>query len=138
MRLCFLLEREYAPYAKWFGTAFGRLKCAPTLHPILDRVLDAARWQDRDAALNEAYRELAALHHAADITDPVPTELVRMWGRLFGVVWGDFPAALRQTITDPEVLRIAELWPTGAVDRVRDGLWPAKHRDRLVALVQPR
>jgi Domain of unknown function (DUF4037) len=26
MRLCFLLERRYAPYSKWLGTAFARLE----------------------------------------------------------------------------------------------------------------
>ena len=25
MRLCFLLERAYAPYSKWLGSAFARL-----------------------------------------------------------------------------------------------------------------
>ena len=25
MRLCFLIERRYAPYSKWFGAAFSRL-----------------------------------------------------------------------------------------------------------------
>jgi Domain of unknown function (DUF4037) len=29
MGLCFLLERRYAPYSKWFGTAFAELGCAP-------------------------------------------------------------------------------------------------------------
>ena len=28
MSLCFLMEKRYAPYAKWFGTAFLRLECA--------------------------------------------------------------------------------------------------------------
>lgn len=28
MRLCFLMERSYSPYPKWFGTAFRRLACA--------------------------------------------------------------------------------------------------------------
>ena len=35
MRLCFLIEREYAPYSKWLGTAFARLSCAPALLPPL-------------------------------------------------------------------------------------------------------
>ena len=35
MRLCFLMERQYAPYSKWFGTAFSRLACAPELSPLL-------------------------------------------------------------------------------------------------------
>ena len=28
MRLAFLMEREYIPYAKWFGTAFTQLNSA--------------------------------------------------------------------------------------------------------------
>ena len=28
MRLCFLLERRYAPYSKWLGSAFARLDAA--------------------------------------------------------------------------------------------------------------
>ncbi|MHB8647484.1 MAG: DUF4037 domain-containing protein, partial [Thermomicrobiales bacterium] len=31
MRLCFLMERQYAPYSKWLGTAFARLACGPAL-----------------------------------------------------------------------------------------------------------
>ncbi len=29
MLLCFLMERSYAPYSKWLGTAFAQLDCAP-------------------------------------------------------------------------------------------------------------
>ena len=36
MNLCFLQEKQYAPYPKWFGTAFGRLACAPELLPLLE------------------------------------------------------------------------------------------------------
>ena len=28
MCLCFLYEKRYAPYSKWFGTAFGQLDIA--------------------------------------------------------------------------------------------------------------
>jgi hypothetical protein len=31
MRLAFILERTYAHYTKWFGTAFNRLRCASEL-----------------------------------------------------------------------------------------------------------
>ena len=41
MRLCFLMERKYAPYTKWFGTAFSRLECAPELGPIFRDVLSS-------------------------------------------------------------------------------------------------
>lgn len=33
MKLCFLMERQYAPYSKWFGKAFARLSCSKQLHP---------------------------------------------------------------------------------------------------------
>jgi hypothetical protein len=42
MRLCFLMERRYWPYAKWFGTAFHRLQIAPTLEPIFSAVAASA------------------------------------------------------------------------------------------------
>src|SRR5207237_133961 len=35
MHLCMLMERQYAPYSKWFGSAFARLTCAPVLTPLL-------------------------------------------------------------------------------------------------------
>ncbi len=33
MRLCFLMEKRYAPYAKWFGTAFAQLDSGKALQP---------------------------------------------------------------------------------------------------------
>src|SRR5207237_6360337 len=37
MNLCFLLEKQYAPYPKWFGTAFQRLHSAQEIGPLLWR-----------------------------------------------------------------------------------------------------
>jgi hypothetical protein len=37
MRLCFLMERKYAPYPKWFGTGFSHLQCASVLTPYFSR-----------------------------------------------------------------------------------------------------
>lgn len=42
MQICFLMERQYAPYPKWFGSAFGQLDCASHLKPVLERVLRSA------------------------------------------------------------------------------------------------
>src|SRR5512139_2079634 len=47
MQLCFLMERQYAPYPKWFGTAFQQLDAAATLEPILQRALSAKRGLER-------------------------------------------------------------------------------------------
>src|SRR5947207_2349886 len=59
MRLCFLMEKQYAPYAKWFGKAFTQLKCAADLSPILRRVLQAEAWQEREKHLAAAYEYVA-------------------------------------------------------------------------------
>ncbi len=41
MRLCLLLERRYAPYSKWLGSAFARLDVAEELTPSLRGALAA-------------------------------------------------------------------------------------------------
>jgi hypothetical protein len=134
MRLCFLMEREYAPYSKWFGTAFSRLTCGPVLTPILRSVVRAETWQAREEALLAAYERLAAMHNALQLTDPVSTEIVQMWNRPFRVAWADFPGLLRAEIRDPAVLAIAERWPIGPVDQFRELLWPAHGRHVLLRL----
>jgi hypothetical protein len=136
MRLCFLMERQYAPYSKWFGTAFSRLACAAELTPTLSTVLRARTWQEREDALMTAYGQVAALHDALQITPPVPTDVVQLWDRPFKVVWGDFPDALLAQIRDPAVKRIAERWPVGGIDRLRDQLWDPGDRRRLLALFE--
>lgn len=135
MHLCFLLERTYAPYDKWFGTAFTRLDCGPELVPILRRVLRTDNWQDREQALQAAYQRVEEMHNALKITEPVPTAVERMWDRPFGVLWGDFPGALRRMITDPEVAAIADAFPVGGIDRPREVL--GIPRGRLLRLFEP-
>jgi Domain of unknown function (DUF4037) len=41
MHLCFLMERQYAPYSKWFGSAFAKLACASQIGPHLRAALAA-------------------------------------------------------------------------------------------------
>ncbi len=47
MRICFQQERRYAPYPKWLGTGFARLRAGPLLSPILQAALLAPSWQER-------------------------------------------------------------------------------------------
>ena len=134
MRLCFLMERQYAPYSKWFGTAFSRLGCGPDLTPTLCDVLRADTWRAREEALLVAYEKLTALHHALHLTEPVATQVVQMWDRPFRVAWADVPGLLYAELRDPAVLSIAERWPVGPVDQFRDLLWPAANRYSLLRL----
>jgi hypothetical protein len=78
MRLCFLMERQYAPYSKWFGTAFSRLECGPDLSATLWTVVRAQTWPERENALLAAYETLAAMHNELGITDPVSIEVEQL------------------------------------------------------------
>jgi Domain of unknown function (DUF4037) len=134
MRLCFLMERQYAPYSKWFGTAFSRLGCGPALTPTLWEVVRAETWQARENALLAAYQKLAAMHNALALTDPVSPDIVRMWDRPFRVAWAEVPDLLRAQIKDPAVSSIADRWPVGPVDQLRDVFWPAANRHLLLRI----
>lgn len=134
MRLAFLMERQYAPYSKWFGTAFSGLACGPGLAPILSSVVRAETWQGREKALLAAYAELAVMHNALEITAPVSVAVEQMWDRPFQVMWGDFPGALQREIRDPEVVSISKRWPLGPADRFRELLWSARDRRTLLRL----
>ncbi|MGW6281583.1 DUF4037 domain-containing protein [Kribbella sp. NPDC055071] len=131
--LCFLMERQYAPYRKWFGSAFGRLSCGPSLEPLLREVLRAETWQEREEALMASYRAVIDVYHRLEIAAPVEVGVEQMCGRPFKVVWGDFIGALTAEISDPEVRRIFERWPVGGIERVRDAFWAVGDRRRVLS-----
>lgn len=121
MRLCFLMERRYAPYPKWFGTAFRQLACAGALSPALRRAQLAATWQERQEHLATAYEHVAAMHNALGLTDPLPAEALDFFGRPFKVIaLRGFAGALRARITDEAVRRIASRRPIGGLDQFSD------------------
>ena len=85
MRLCFLLEKQYFPYSKWFGSAFAKLDCANEMQPLLEDVLlsqPVADWKERERRLTLIYTKLVDLHnrmmHGAygDQVPPVSKDLV--------------------------------------------------------------
>jgi hypothetical protein len=104
IRLCFLMERQYAPYTKWLGTAFARLSCSLQLAPVLTAVLTVDCEQDREGSLGAAYGIVAQMHNALGITEPLPTATSPFWGRPFEVIHADrFAAAIHAAIGDEEV-----------------------------------
>jgi hypothetical protein len=137
MGLCFLLERRYAPYSKWFGTAFAELRCAPRLMPHFRKLLRAASWQERDVALAPVYELVAGLHNELEITEPVDPQ-VRYYhgGRPFQVIHGErFAEALLATIEDPEVRAIVQrAGPIGSADQVSDNVDVVSTPERVAKL----
>ncbi|GAA1512743.1 DUF4037 domain-containing protein [Kribbella lupini] len=71
LRLALLMERAYAPYAKWLGTAFSRLGHADGLDALLAQALAAEEQGDREHALVSAYELVARRHNKLGITDEV-------------------------------------------------------------------
>lgn len=121
MRLCFLMEKVYAPYPKWFGTAFKQLDCAAELSPTLRAALAAATWQVRESHLARAYELVAAMHNRLGLTDPLPSEARDFFGRPFKVIaLHGFADALLARISDERVRRIAARRPIGSIDQFSD------------------
>lgn len=130
MRLCFLMERQYAPYPKWFGTAFKQLACAEGLSPHLRAALAAATWPERERHLVGAYEIVAAMHNALGLTAPLPAEARDFFGRPFRVIaLHGFADALLALITDGRVRRVAERRPIGSVDQFSDSTDLVSHAE---------
>lgn len=137
MRLAFLIERIYAPYPKWFGTAFQKLPSAHRLGPLLQAILQAQGWQDRDARLKDAYEAVARMHNVLSLTEPLPEKAQPFFNRPFSVIHlhGGFARALLEGIRDPEVRQIGERAAIGGIDVFSDSTdlvshleWRAKVR----------
>ena len=114
MKLCFLMEREYWPYSKWFGSAFARLKAAETLVPIFLAILDSQAWQERQRHLSVAYICVAEMHNALGLTDFIEPRTVQFHLRPYQAPEADrFAAALYERIESATVRQ----WPrhVGAV-----------------------
>ena len=128
MRLCFLMERRYAPYTKWLGTAFAQLDCAPQLAPVLTQVLAGSTWQEREEHLTTACEFAAKRHNDLGITPALPTEVSRYYARPFLVIHADrFVDAIRAAITSRQVLELPE--HLGSIDQFVDSTDALNHFD---------
>ena len=136
MKLCFLMEQEYPPYAKWFGTAFKRLKCAPEVSPVLNRVVDSPAWQERESELADVYLTVQRLHNALGLTDPLPEAIGPFHNRPYRVPHaGRFAEALNRVIQRDSVNRLPK--HVGAVWQFAnstDVLEDVRHCRELAAL----
>jgi len=116
MLLGFLMEKQYAPYPKWFGTAFAELDCAAALLPELEGVMAADTWQAREQHLCVAYEQMAEGHNALGITPPLRTKCVPFHERPFQVINAeDFTNAILKTIKDASIRQIST--KIGSIDQ---------------------
>ncbi|MCY4020317.1 MAG: DUF4037 domain-containing protein [Chloroflexi bacterium] len=138
MQLCFLMARRYAPYAKWFGSAFAELPCASELIPALRGVQVAQDDEDRQDALCAAYESLNRQHNALGLTETIQPRLLPFHDRGFQVsaAWR-YSEALIRRIGDDKLRAAALRAPIGSIDQFSDNtdLREAVHlRRRISAL----
>lgn len=113
MRLALLQARAYAPYGKWFGTAFAGLGHADGLDVVLREAL-----RKPETALPAAYELVAGRHNALGITGPVDPAPRRFHERPAMVLDADrFVTACLDTIEDPWLKGLPLI---GAVDQFGD------------------
>jgi hypothetical protein len=138
MRLCFLMERRYAPYPKWLGTAFKQLACGPELYPALKKILAAQTWRSRQKHLVPAYEFIARKHNTLGLTEPMPETTTQFFGRPFEVIaLRGFAGALIAQIRDPQVARLPLI---GGVDQWSDNtdlLESSKLRQKIGSIYRP-
>jgi hypothetical protein len=116
MRLAFLLERQYAPYSKWLGLAFGRLTLGAALTPELNAALDSREYAECERHLCAAYFIAARAHNALRVCAPVPEEIVNFHNRPFLVIEADVIAEITlRAVTDPAVRALPR--GVGAIDQ---------------------
>jgi hypothetical protein len=140
MRLAFLLERTYVPYAKWFGTAFMRLRCAAELAPHLERALATSDWRECEEHLVRAYAVVGRLHNALGVTGWVSEEASQFHGRPYRVLHAERFAEATERAIGSDVVRA---WPprVGSVNQFSDAtdvLERPALLSRLSAVYRPR
>ena len=134
MRLCFLLERRYAPYGKWLGTAFRQLSAYRELGESLLATLDAQRIEEREEALVRSIQGAARLHNALGLTSPVDESVTLFHSRPYRVLGsGRFVDACLERITDPRLLALPLV---GAIDQFVDSTDVASHPHSAVPFQQ--
>jgi hypothetical protein len=132
MRLSFLLERRYAPYSKWLGSAFAELESHAEIGTALAAVLAAEDYEQREAALVTSVEALAVRHNALGLTSRVDPTVRLFHGRPFRVLGsGRFVDACLARVTDPA---LTSLPPVGAIDQFVDSTDVLSYPERFRAL----
>ena len=124
MRLCFLYKDTYAPYSKWFGTAFSKLEIDDKIKQVISKTLSADNLMDREKSLVEAQTFIADLHNASGLTEFVDYQIENYFGRDIKVIFADkFTDATTKELTGTSfenVPLIGSLSQIGGVSSITD------------------
>lgn len=133
MRICFLLEGRYPPYPKWFGSAFARLAGAKILTPLLEAMIKAETWEQRQKPLAQAYLVAAEMHEPAGFPLSVTPRIGPYFDRPFLTINAEeISNSLAADISDP-LLRGRPV--IGSIDQITDATPPIVAPDRARQLI---
>ena len=85
----FLYKDTYAPYSKWFGTAFNKLDIDEKIKIKINAALKANDLTERENNLVEAQALVAELHNASGLTDNVDYNIEFYFGRDIKVIFAE-------------------------------------------------
>jgi hypothetical protein len=126
IHLCFLMEKRYAPYSKWLGTAFTQLKSYEEIHLLLKELLDAKAYSYRDELFSKLYERLVKMHNALKITDPMEEKTRTYSG------WHLLRDGVKTLALDDE--RNTRPFQVVFADRMRKAIWEKISDEQLLAV----
>jgi len=86
IKMCFLMERKYAPYLKWLGSSFKQLRSSKKLLLPLLKMEQSPNWKVRQEYTFKAYQLLGAMHNSLGITRRIPVKAEKFPGRSYKVL----------------------------------------------------
>lgn len=124
MRLVFLLEKQFYPYAKWFGTAFRKFTSnGLAFEPILRQIQLANTWQEREKYLSTAYEKLAVITKEKFLD--INTEISQFHQRPFQVInGGSIADTIFNQIQNDEIRQLPRIGSTDLFTDSTDAMFP--------------
>ena len=110
MKLCFLLEKKYAPYNKWFSKAFSKLSSSEQLLPIMKDIFSTSDWSQQEKLLMEIYYKVAKIHNDQKITEPIVVKTNAFFDRPYLTInFNDFIEKIGEKISNNSPLKEFQL-----------------------------
>lgn len=119
MRIALLQSRQYAPYAKWLGTAVTRTPIGEDINPHLEAALAATDWRAREHAINLAGIALIEQLNSLDLIPGIQAGAAPFHSRPFQVLPAEgIASALRESIATSGLTNLRATM--GGIDVVTD------------------
>lgn len=119
MRIALLQSRQYAPYAKWLGTALAQTRIGQQIGPHVHAAVHATGWQEREQGINTIGVALIEQLNTLGLIDPAPATVAQFHTRPFQVLPAeDIAQALHASLADTALSALPPF--VGGIDAITD------------------